>query len=247
MILPGISGIAGVRASGGGGGPTTDPHFSSVKLLMGFEGSNGDTGSPGMDDESSATHGTASGGSGSVNISTVQKKFGASSLLVNGASIYFPNSADFEFGSGNFTVEMWIYPSLLSGVRFLASVWINAGNLSWVLYTNGSQLAWNTSEDGTANNSDMSGGTLSSSVWSHVAVDYDGSKYRLYVNGSMVGSFSTPRTLFNSPDTLGIGGASSNSGAAFFGYIDELRITKGVARYANDGGFSVPTVAFPRS
>ncbi len=31
------------------------------------------------------------------------------------------------------------------------------------------------------------------------------------------------------------------------GWLDELRITKGVARYASDGGFTVPTAAFPRS
>ncbi len=50
---------------------------------------------------------------------------------------------------------------------------------------------------------------------------------------------------FNSAGTLNIGMIGSSFG--FDGWIDELRITKGVARYASDSGFAVPTSAYPRS
>jgi hypothetical protein len=70
---------------------------------------------------------------------------------------------------------------------------------------------------------------------------------RLYKDGVMLASATPPNSaIFNSPQVLGIG-ATSAGGGALDGWIDELRITKGVARYASDSGYTVPTAAFPRS
>jgi hypothetical protein len=52
--------------------------------------------------------------------------------------------------------------------------------------------------------------------------------------------------MFNQTADLTIGGAGIFGGAQLDGWIDELRITKGTARYASDGGFSVPSAAFQR-
>lgn len=70
---------------------------------------------------------------------------------------------------------------------------------------------------------------------------------RLYFNGTMVAS-KAGATGENADiaSTMGIGRAA-NGGIAFQGHIDEVRITKGVARYASDAGFTVPAAAFPRS
>ncbi len=238
---------------GAGGASSGDPSLSSVKLLMGFEGSNGSTGSPGMTDESGAAHGNATVNSGST-ISTAQFKFGASSLrVIANSSIEFGDSADWNFGAGNFTIEMFIRPvNLEPSPMVLVNQWGGASNNSWVLYiTNGTnKLSWNWSSSGTsALGPILASGSISAGVWTHVCMDYDGSKYRMYQDGAMVGSNSTPVTLFDSSVALAIGNFSGTptAGFGYDGYYDELRITKGVARYASDSGFTVPTAAYPRS
>jgi hypothetical protein len=233
------------------GTPATDPYWSDVKLLMGFEGLDGSI-TTGFADESSAAHGTASGSPGTfLHISSARRKFGSSSLYLNGNSPYYGDSNDWNFASGQFTVELWIWPTNAANgnYQFLVGQWLSAGNLGWVLYIDASgHLGWNTSTTGSDNNFDITASsTISSSAWHHVAIDFDGSKYRLYADGTMVGSFSTPRTIFDSPDNLTIGSNSNITAYWYYGNMDELRITKGVARYASDGGYTVPTSAFPRS
>jgi hypothetical protein len=131
-------------------------------------------------------------------------------------------------------------------------LWGASGNFSWLLSVQGQKLCWNTSTTGSDNNGDIIGfaslayGTPGG-PWTYVAIDFDGSKYRTYIGGTMDGSFTTPRTLFNSTAPLSIGANYNGTSLKFGGFIDELRITKGVARYASDAGFTPPIARFPRS
>lgn len=225
-----------------------DLNWSSVKLLLGFEGADASTT---VTDESSAAHGTASV-SGNAQIDTAQFKFGASSGLFDGSGdgFLFANNSDWNFGTGAFTVECWIRPATTAaGTRMFIGKWGNAApNLGWVLYQNGSALGWNVSTTGSDNLTDISGGTLAANTWAAVCVDYDGTKYRMYKDGTMVGSSSTARNIYASAaKPLSIGTNADNLGLFFNGWIDGVRITKGVARYASDSGYTVATSAFPRS
>jgi hypothetical protein len=231
--------------------PTTggDPYWNNVKLLLGFEGVNGSTGAPGMTDESPALSGTGTATASSI--STAQFKFGASSCLgaATGAIIY-PDSTNFDLGATPFTVEAWVRPSSFSGTTFIvAKFGNNAPFLGWVLYTDTTpHLGFNISTTGTDNNVQMLGGTPIANTWQHVCADFDGTKYRLYLNGVMVGSSTTLRTIFNPAKPLAVGGNSDvNFNFGWNGYLDDVRLTKGVARYASDSGFAVPTAAFPRA
>jgi hypothetical protein len=231
-------------------GAVNDPYFGNVVLLMGYEGTNGSTGAPGMTDESPAAHGTATRNSTGSTISTAQFKFGTSSLSTTdtSSSIYFPDSNDWYFASSPFTIEMWIYPTgSLTGPEYLIGQY--QVSLSWTFFIQTGSLNWATSTDGSTFNNDInSAGAVVLNTWQHVCIDFDGAKYRVYINGTMVGSFTTVRALFNSTSKLTISSYSTALNFdSFEGYIDELRITKGVARYASDAGFTVPTTAFPRS
>jgi hypothetical protein len=97
----------------------------------------------------------------------------------------------------------------------------------------------------------VAGGLLDLSplnVWYHVAVDKDAAgKIRIYVNGVMKGSATPANSAFHNSTAVMRVGRDSNTARWFNGWIDEVRVTKGVARYASDGGFSVPTAAFPHS
>lgn len=223
----------------------TDPNFASTVLLLGFEGADASTI---FTDESSKLRGSGNVFS-NAQVDTADKKFGSASGLFDGAGdlIAWPDSADWAFGTVPFTVECWVKPATVAaGTYFLVGQWNNTGNLAWILYQNGAALAFNVSTTGSDNITQLSGGTLSTSGFQHVCADYDGTKYRAYIGGVMVASSTTARNIFNSAEVLGVG-ASGGAGFGYNGWMDELRITKGVARYASDGGFAVPTAAFPRS
>jgi len=234
----------------GGATAACDPYFGNDVLLMGFEGANGSTGAPGMMDESPSVHGNATVTASGYTITTAAEKFGSASLNcpgTNGKTVSFGTGSDWQFHSGLFTIEAWINPTTVAaGIYTVAAVWNASGSYSWRLYLNGSMLNWDVSVDGSTILNDLSGGTLTAGSWFHVAVDYDGTKYRLYLNGVMTASSSTARNIFAPSQTLGVGSDGSILTHQFNGYIDELRITKGVGRYANDAGFAVPTTAFPR-
>ena len=224
-----------------------DPHFSQVVLLMGYEGANGSTGSPGMLDESPMAHGLATV-TAPFAITTAQFKFGTASLSCTGSGrLSYNDGPEWGFGTGQFTVETWIYPtSVASNLYDIVAKWNAPGQFGWRLYQDTAGLKWDVSTDGSNSFTDLAGGTLTVNTWFHVAVDYDGIKYRLYVNGVMVSSSTTARNIAN-PNIILTVGAGPISQYVFSGDIDELRITKGFARYASDAGFAVPTSAFPRS
>ena len=216
---------------------------------MGFEGANGSTGAPGMTDESPSHHGTATV-TGTASISTAAFKFGTSSLLLNGGVIQFPDSNDWWFAGNPFTIEMWInYIDANPGDwGFLVGQWQSTGQFGWEFWAQNPYISWNTSTTGSDNNADLSATlTPTAGIWYHVAFDYDGTRIRLYLNGVQSGQTVLSRTLFNSTNHLTIGGDEIGTTLNFKGYIDEIRITKGVARYATSTSFPVPTAAFPRS
>lgn len=221
-----------------------DPSFSNVVLLCHFDGTNGSTT---VVDSSSAAHVIT--GSASLPLSTAQAKFGASSLShpTSAGQITTPDSPDWCFGSGQFTVELWIYPTVaISGTATILAQWIAAPNLGWIFGFNGSSLWFPYSTTG----SDVAtfvAGTFVPTVgaWSHIAADRDaGNNTRLYANGAVIANWLVNPTFFDSSAPLYIGNDGSST-QGFVGYMDDLRITKGVARYA--GAFTPPTAPFPDS
>lgn len=229
-------------------GQANDPHISSVKLLMGFEGVDGATASS---DESPAAHGGASF-QGNAQLDTAQFKFGASSLLLDGVndSINYADSADWDFGSGQFTVEAWVRFNGVGTDQCVMGQWRASGSLqSWMLYFHGasSVLGFAYSTTGANSTAVQASWSPSTGTWYHIAADRDsGGTLRVYAHGTMITSAAANVTFFNPAITMKIGVRDDDS-RDFNGWIDELRITKGVARYASDSGYTVPTAAFPRS
>lgn len=224
--------------------PVNDPYFSSVKLLLGFEGTNGATSTS---DESGAAHGSATF-AGNAQISTAQKKFGSSSLLLDGNGDYltFPDSADWFFGTGPFTMEGFFY---FSGSIPTQVILMTQWSGGWALWLASTNLFF---RDGNFHDTTQYYlGGLSVNAWHHIAFDRDASGVaRMYVDGVMVTkNTSWSQSIPDASAVLAIGSLIPGgfTGYDFNGYMDELRITKGVARYASDSGFTVPTAAFPRS
>ena len=154
-----------------------------------------------------------------------------------------------DANADQFTIEAWIRVNSWASGNNIVAQYTNAGSYGWAFQIIGSdELRFASSADGSTFNViiDTTGANLTTGVWYHVAVDKDATgKIRLYKDGSMFGS-STPAdsSIFNASTGLAIGANGLNL-ANFNGWIDELRITKGTARYASDSGYDVPTEAFP--
>lgn len=239
------------------GAATIDPFFSSVVLLMGFEGANGATGAPGYTDESPAHHGTATT-VGTAKIDTAQAPYGASSFNPGTGGMLFGDSVDWTLSSANsdqFTIELSFLVTATAVARiFVCQSFTFLLNSAWIFQTDNSdpsELQFLATSTGASFNMNItsSGAGLVADTLYKIAVDKDATgKIRIYRNGAMVGS-STPANsaIQNVSRQLGIGCNDNSVGSFPSGWIDEIRITKGVARYASDAGYTPATASFPRS
>lgn len=233
-------------------GAATDPNFSSTKLLLSGDGS---AGSSTFTDESASARGNASL-VGSPVVSTTAK-FGSGSIRLPGAgAVTFGDSADWAFASDDFTMETWArFDAAKIGVSEQAIIaqWtgIASGSGAWGWYLTTTALSFKASSSGSA----PAGSpfpisytwTPTADTFYHLVVERSGSTWRMYIDGSMVAKITSSLSIVDIAGSLMVGSHRSGSFSNLQGYVDEVRITRGVARYASDSGYAVPTAAFPRS
>jgi len=229
----------------------TDPYYANVSLLLHMDGTNGS-----LTFTDSSINAFAIGRAGGAQISTAQSKFGGASGLFDGTGdrLEIAYSAALDLVGSSFTVEGWIYPTAFkaSGVRIYAA---GGGTVGWNGTTgihlliqlganNGNvQLQW---WNGSTAVAAQTSAAVTLSTWSHIAVSVSGTNVYIAVNGvvqlftsaTLVRPSTNPVT--NLATIYGEGGAV---GTAFAGYMDEFRVTKGVARYTSN--FTPSTAAWP--
>jgi hypothetical protein len=229
-----------------------DPNFTSVSLLLHMDGSNNST--TFTDSSSNARTITANG---NAKVSTAQSQFGGASLLLDGTGDYLSanNTSLFHVVDGNpFTIECWARNSRATGLgalKYLMRYQHTSGYASggWLLATSSANDSFFFSfGSGSAEvNVALVGSAVpyTQNTWHHVAVTYDGTTYRVFMDGVITRSSVSATTGAAANGSLFIGRDPSNTGRDWDGYIDELRITKGVARYTD--AFTPPSVPFPDS
>ena len=177
---------------------------------------------------------------GDAQLSTTQKKFGTASVLLDGTGDYLSlaTSSDFGFGTGDFAVEAFVRPTTIAAGKIFdfrsaspdVAVLIDMTGSGVIrLNVNGSNV--------------ITGGTLTVNTWHHLAVSRVSGVTSLFIDGTRVGSAYTDTNNYGTSKSLKIG-ANLNGADAFTGYIDEIRVSKGAARYANAGTITVPTAEF---
>jgi hypothetical protein len=181
---------------------------------------------------------------GNAQISTSVVKYGTGSMSFDGSGDYLisPDTFTGNFGTGDFTVEFWWYGGA-QPARYPCQV----GTLDAFSATG----AWRvTTYDNNANNFmfidgitnySFSTSNFNNSAWRHVAVTRSGTTVRGFIDGVQQGSSATVSTSFSARKVV-VGGQFRDNDF-ISGYIDDLRITKGVARYT--ATFTPPTAAFP--
>lgn len=177
---------------------------------------------------------------GNAQVSTTQAKFGTTSMYFDGTGdwLLMPDSPNLQLGTGDFTIDGWIYLTA-TGVAY-GIISKGAASTGWsVNVTSGNKLQF--SYTATA----LTGATsLAATTWYYFAVVRSGSatgNLKVYLNGSVDATSGGAVTdNFNQTEVMYVG-ASRTGTTALNGYLDEVRITKGVARTVT----TTPTAAFP--
>lgn len=224
-----------------------DPYRSQVSLLLHGDGTNGST----TITDSSPTPKTVTA-VGNAQISTAQSKFGGSSIAFDGTGDWLNTVANASPQSNNFTWECFIYPTVVLGTdrvvydcRGTASVASapdgpNGSGFVVFINTNGRLQVFGNGTGATLGTLyTQSTSALTAATWQHIALVSSGGTVTYYIGGIAAGSFAATTTAALNTRI----GARQDSAVAFTGFIDELRLTLGVARYTSN--FTPPTAPFP--
>ncbi|MGE5417704.1 MAG: LamG-like jellyroll fold domain-containing protein [Acidobacteriota bacterium] len=209
------------------------------KLLMHMDGSDNGTI---FNDETGKTAIV----NGSVCIKTGTKKFGTAGAYFNGSNSYISlaDSEDWNFGNNDFTIDCWVKLNNINKHAIIAGQWDNSSSV-WLLgMNNNANKGLFFGCGGYQGTVPFEQGNLSgwdTTAFHHVAVVRSGSTWNMYLDGKCISSINNPNAFPNTSASLEIGRYSYNGGAGYLdGYMDELRISKGLARWT--GNFALPSL-----
>jgi len=223
--------LSNLRAAGTTVG---DVYFPQTKLLLPFDGSNGATTTSDLSDSNhSITFNT------SDTVSTAQSKFGGSSAYVT--SYIRTSSSDVcNMGTGEFTIEGWFYFTSFSNNFSFFDQWAADASGNWQIWhstASAGKIRWFYS----GNTWFLSTTTLSLNQWYHLAFVRSSGVLKIYINGTADVTTASFSSQYGKTGTLWMGKQHVNSSGTPLYYIDDIRVTKGVARYT--GNFTPPTTA----
>jgi len=224
----------------------SDQYVSNVSLLLHMDGLSGS-----QTFTDSSTNNFTLTAFGNAQIDTSVKKFGS------GAAYFSTNNTDYivalqsngyAFGTADFTVEMWLYPTQMDNAYH---VFFDTRPQSGSI---GGAVTMFLKADQTLHlliggESDIVTSALTPNQWTHVALVRTGNDFKIYLNGTQSGSTFTSSVTIDKPYLI-IGKTVESPANYYYGYIDELRITKGVARYTSNfvpqtAPFANPVPAIP--
>jgi len=213
-------------------GDTSTPALGNdqyTKLLLGFDDS--------YYDSSDAKHGTMSDGGGnsfSSDTTFSGTKGGGKSLYFSqdNAYIYIGDNDDWYL-SGDFTIDTWLKLDNISRDHgFIGQD--DGGTNAWHVKVRSDwrlQFAIRKSSSWTMIFVSDADKTVSHSEWTHVAVTRSGNNWYMFINGVLAGSTTNSETFPNISGQLKIGDTYGDAG--FRGRLDDLRISKGIARWTS--------------
>lgn len=244
--IPGIPPVPLVRPPKPAAPPIAkDPYWLDVVLLLQGQGANG---SQAFIDSSS--FGQSVSGFGTAEISTVQKKFGTSSIYLFGPTAYLEASApSLNLEGGDYTIQAWAY--LIPNVEFTGLAMIYSsyqdqahGRTNLCISAEGALIASEQDHDGfNLSQAQTADGIVSFNAWHLCTLSKVGTTMYLFLDGVLVATAASP-VRSNWTGTARIGRhAEGGFTDAFYGYVYDIQVTAGVGRYTSD--FALPTAPFP--
>ena len=180
---------------------------------------------------------------GNAQISTTQSKWGGASIAFDGTGDRLYRSdvtPNFGFGTGDYTVEFWLYVTSFPGSKYTLIDFraVNGATPHTIYISNTGYMGfYNGSSDVTSSSQPVSTGS-----WFHIAYARSSGTLRIFVNGNQ--AYSASNTIdYLATRAITIGdGIGGQTGECLIGYMDDVRVTKGYARYT--ANFTAPSSAF---
>jgi len=226
-----------------------DPSWSDTILLL---NANGTDASTTFTDAVSGLNLTASGNAqidtgDAANTDVARTLFGNSSAKFDGTGDYISTLASvanafYDLGSGTFTIEFWLNATALADATDDMLAIVDASNYLSIKHITSAQGKISIEQTGAATTAGSGAETMTTGNWYHVAVVRNStaaSGCSVYIGGALQFTFTCSITFADAYIRIGSRQTAAN---AFAGYIDDVRVTKGVARYTGD--FSVPARQF---
>lgn len=165
---------------------------------------------------------------------------GGTSMYFGGLNNWldFPANPTADFGTGDITIECWLYvTSTATSYQSICQFGNAAVTSGFHILTNNNTICLRT------NNSQplTTSGTFTANTWNHIALTRASGTTRIFINGTTSGGTYNWTASLSSGSTRRIGGDIYSN--ALTGYIDDFRVTRGVARYTSN--FTPPTQPFP--
>lgn len=193
-----------------------------------------------------------------VDNNAVQTKiiqYGTGSMYFDGSGDYLKiQPGTFRFGTSNFTVEAWLYPTTaMAGEGDIIGFNFNSNLSSFAsfrLIVANSQLKYVISTSGTSWAHTVTTGSIPVNTWTHLAFVRNGSTFTPYINGIAGTTATNSSALYEGTAGSLVGAVLVNPVSSFFnGYMKEIRVTTGLARYSGSNtsaaNFTLPTAPFP--
>jgi len=175
---------------------------------------------------------------GNAQLDTAQKKFGSASCLFDGTGdeLELATSDDWDFGSGDFTIDLWVRWNSLATTKLYRDN-DGSGNVNLTFgWQTDNKFRISYSTDGTNEVTNYVNWTASTNTWYHIAFIRNGVDFKIYVDGVCQGTLNwTGIDLWDTSTAIKIGQNMN-------GWIDEFRISKGIARWT--ANFTPPTSAY---
>jgi hypothetical protein len=179
---------------------------------------------------------------GNAQVDIAQSVFGGGSVLLDGTGDYLSlaDSDDWDFADGDFTLEARVrFASVGSTGMIFAQNGSGTHAFQLYYYPSNGRLYFDVSANGSAVTQYYESWAPSTNTWYHIAVVRHGEDLLFFIDGTQLGSTkSIDYTIYNSNATLYIG-CESGSGNFLNGHLDEIRISKGIARWTE--AFTLPT------
>ena len=216
-----------------------------TKLALHCTGING---SKVLVDSSPSNHAVTTYGDAKIDTST--KVFGTGSLKLDGNGDYLavPDHTDWNFGDGDFTIDFWVrfnsLPTSGNVVKLYCQFQDVNNYFTWYYYNVSGTYSFQTVSQSTAVGIEFApiftpSPGLATNTWYHFALTRSGTSFRMFQDGTQVGDTATSSGAVVDNTGLAVIGADVHSGQYLDGWIDEFRISKGIARWTID--FAKPT------
>lgn len=209
-----------------------DPYYSNVSLLLPMTGANNST----TFTDYSPSPKTITR-AGDTKISTAQSKWGNGAGYFDGTGDYLSiaQSAEMNLGTGDFTVEGWIYNASRPTDQVIFQIgddFLTSG-LSFGIRSSGLVFVYNAA-------SYISAGSVSLNAWNHLSLVRSWTSLKAYLNGAAVANSVTHSNSLSGKYYVGVELYNGTLYTRMNGYLQDIRITKGVARYT--ANFTPPIV-----